>query len=151
MRKNKGITLIALIITIVVMLILVAVSINVIVNSNIIGHAEKTKDAFEHAKTSEENLGNDGIIVNGKKYASMEDVAKGKVLIPSNIAGGTRVNENTEYTIEGETRTAVIPAGFTVSGIDSERTIEGGLVIYLISGTTDAEIAEIEWDDEETV
>ena len=72
MRKNKGITLIALIITIVVMLILVAVSINVIVNSNIIGHAEKTKDAFEHAKTSEENLGNDGIIVNGKKYASMD-------------------------------------------------------------------------------
>ena len=40
MRKNKGITLIALIITIVVMLILVAVSINVIVNSNIIGYAE---------------------------------------------------------------------------------------------------------------
>ena len=34
MRKEKGITLIALIITIVVMLILVAVSINVIVNSN---------------------------------------------------------------------------------------------------------------------
>ena len=41
-REEKGITLVALIITIVVMLILVAVSINVIVNSNLIGYSEKT-------------------------------------------------------------------------------------------------------------
>ena len=34
MRKNKGITLVALIITIIVMLILVAVSVNVLIKSN---------------------------------------------------------------------------------------------------------------------
>ena len=146
MRKENGITLVALIITIVVMLILVAVSINILVNSNLIGHAEKTGDAYAGAIKNEEKLGNDGITVNGKRYANVEDVAKGKVLIESNIPGGTKVDENKEYAIKGETRTAVIPAGFTVSGIDSERTIDGGLVIYLIP---DDEIENIKWDGTE--
>ena len=73
MRREKGITLIALIITIVVMLILVAVSINILVNSNLIGHAEKTGDAYAGAIRNEENLGNDGITINGQKYATIED------------------------------------------------------------------------------
>ena len=146
MKKNKGITLVALIITIVVMLILVAVSINILVNSNLIGHAEKTGDAYAGAIKNEEKLGNDGITVNGKRYANLEDVAKGKVLIESNIPGGTKVDENKEYTIKGETRTAVIPGGFTISGIDSERTIEDGLVIYLIP---DDEIENVKWDGTE--
>ena len=146
MKKNEGITLVALIITIVVMLILVAVSINILVNSNLIGHAEKTGDAYAGAIKNEEKLGNDGITVNGKRYANVEDVAKGKVLIESNIPGGTKVDENKEYTIKGETRTAVIPGGFTISGIDSERTIEEGLVIYLIP---DDEIENVKWDGTE--
>ena len=54
MRKEKGITLVALIITIVVMLILVAVSINVLVNSDLIGHAEKTGNAYSNAVAKEE-------------------------------------------------------------------------------------------------
>ena len=73
MKKNKGITLVALIITIVVMLILVAVSINILVNSNLIGHAEKTGDAYAGAIKNEENLGNDGITINGQKYATIDD------------------------------------------------------------------------------
>ncbi len=40
-NRNKGITLIALIITIIILLILVAVSVNVIIKSNLIGTAEK--------------------------------------------------------------------------------------------------------------
>ena len=72
--KNKsGITLVALIITIVVMLILVAVSINILVNSNLIGHAEKTGDAYAGAIKNEERLGNDGITINDKEYASIDD------------------------------------------------------------------------------
>ena len=42
-RPAKGITLIALIITIVIMLILVAVSINVLIQSNLIGAAKKNR------------------------------------------------------------------------------------------------------------
>ena len=132
-NKNKGITLVALIITIVVMLILVAVSVNVIIKSNLIGTAEKTVDKY---KTASEEEGNNGVIeINGKKYASIEDYQAKKEYIDSNIPGGTRVTENTKYVSGG--KTAWIPKGFTVSGIDSERTINSGLVIYDIpEGTT---------------
>ena len=54
MRKNKGITLIALIITIIVMLILVAVSVNIIINSNIIGQAEKAAEGYKTAYEREQ-------------------------------------------------------------------------------------------------
>ncbi len=45
MKNQKGITLVALIITIIVMLILVAVTVAVVVNSNLIGKAEKAGKA----------------------------------------------------------------------------------------------------------
>ena len=126
MRKNKGITLVALIITIIVMLILVAVSVNILIKSNLIGTAEKTVDKYN--KVAEEE-GNSGVIeIDGKKYASIEDYQAKKEYIDSNIPGGTRVTENTKYVNGG--KTAWIPKGFTVSGIDSERAIDSGLVIY---------------------
>ena len=122
MKKNKGITLIALIITIVVMLILVGVTVNVLINSNILGSAKNTAKKWQdEAQKEAENI---VIDIDGKKYASIEDYLAGNTIVKSNIAGGTRVTENTEYTIEDETRTAMIPAGFTVSGISSERTID---------------------------
>ena len=122
--EERGITLVALIIIIVVILILVAVSINILVNSNLIDHAEKTEESYL------------GAIKNKENWEKIE----------SNIPGGTKVDENKEYTIKGETRTAVIPRGFTVSGIDSERTIEEGLVIYLIP---DDELENVKWDGTE--
>ena len=71
MKKNKGITLIALIITIIVMLILVAVSVNILIKSNLIGNAEKTVNKYKTA-TEEEAKG--GVItINGKKYNSIDD------------------------------------------------------------------------------
>ncbi len=82
MRRDKGITLIALIITIVVMLILVAVSINILVNSNLIGHAEKTGNAYAGAIKNEENLGNDGITINDQEYASIDDYIESRKPLP---------------------------------------------------------------------
>ena len=141
-NRNEGITLVALIITIVVMLILVAVSVNVIIKSNLLGTAEKTVNKY---KTASEEEGNNGVIeINGKKYASIEDYQAKKEYIDSNIPGGTRVNDSIEYK-EGN-KTAIIPAGFTISGIDSERTIEGGLVIYLIP---EGELKNVKWDGTE--
>ncbi len=141
-NRNKGITLVALIITIVVMLILVAVSVNVIIKSNLLGTAEKTVEKYNKVAAEE---GNSGVIeIDGKKYASIEDYLAQKEYINSNIPGGIRVTEPTEYK-EGN-KTAIIPAGFTVSGIDSERTIEGGLVIYLIP---EGELKDVKWDGTE--
>ena len=142
MKKNKGITLVALIITIIVMLILVAVSVNILIKSNLIGTAEKTVNKY---KTASEEESNSGVIeIDGKKYASIEDYLAKKEYIDSNIPGGTRVTEPTEYK-EGN-KTAIIPAGFTISGIDSERTIDGGLVIYLIP---EEKLKDVKWDGTE--
>ena len=139
MERNEGITLVALIITIVVMLILVAVSVNVVIKSNLIGTAEKTVNKY---KTASEEESKGGVIeIDGKKYNSIEDYIN---LSSINIPGGTRVTESTEYKV-GD-KTAIIPAGFTVSGIDSERTIDGGLVIYLIP---EEELKDVKWDGTE--
>ena len=71
MRKNKGITLIALIITIIIMLILVAVSVNILIKSNLIGIAEKATDKYKTA--SEEEAKGGSITINGKKYESIDE------------------------------------------------------------------------------
>ena len=128
MKKNKGITLIALIITIIVMLILVAVSVNILIKSNLIGTAEKTVDKYN--KVAEEE-GNSGLIeIDGKKYNSIEDYMAGKEKLPD-IKAGERATENSNY--NGVT----IPKGFTVSGISTEQKVDNGLVIYDIpEGTT---------------
>ena len=75
MRKEKGITLVALIITIIIMLILVAVSVNVIVKSNLIGAAEKAANGYKTAQDREQNGG--AIEINGKTYDSIEDYLSG--------------------------------------------------------------------------
>ena len=141
-REEKGITLVALIITIVVMLILVAVSINVIVNSNLIGYSEKTGDAYSGAIKNEENFGNDGITINDKEYASIDDYIESRKPLPE--GAGKKFTETKEYT-DG-TKTAVIPGGFTVSGIRNETRIDEGLVIYLIP---DDELENVKWDGTE--
>jgi len=132
-NRNKGITLVALIITIVVMLILVAVSVNVIIKSNLIGTAEKTVNKY---KTASEEESNSGVIeIDGKKYNSIEDYMKEKEgekeeKLPD-IKAGERATANSNY------KGAVIPKGFTVSGISTEQDVDNGLVIYDIpEGTT---------------
>ena len=78
MRKNEGITLIALIITIIVMLILVAVTINMAVNEGLFGYAgnaaretkvEKQKE--ENWTNLEDNMSTDDLI---EKYSKSESI-----------------------------------------------------------------------------
>ena len=71
MKKNKGITLIALIITIVVMLILVAVSVNILIKSNLIGNAEKATNAYKTA--TEEEINGGKIKIGDTEYDSIDD------------------------------------------------------------------------------
>ena len=59
---------------------------------------------------------------------------------------GKRVDENTEYEDNG--KTAWIPKGFTVSGIQSEQKIDTGLVIYDIP---QEEVENIDWTDLDSV
>ena len=135
-KQNRGITLIALIITIVVMLILVAVSVNILIKSNLIGTAEKTVNKY---KTASEEEANGGVIeIDGKKYNSIEDYMAGKEKLPD-IKAGEKASKNSNY------NGAVIPEGFTVSKAEGETTIDGGLVIYLINDKTEEEIKKLTW------
>ena len=69
---------------------------------------------------------------------------------------GEKTTETLEFT-DSDGNKAIIPKGFTVSGAGTEKTIDGGLVIYLIDkkedGTpwTEEEIKAIDWSNEETV
>ena len=117
-NKNKGITLIALIITIIILLILVGVSINLAIKGDLFGSAEKavlgTNDKTAQEQTRvDELMGELGRVEEQQRQDNLP---------------GTRVSENTKYIRDG--KTAWIPKGFTVSGIKSEQSIDNGLVIY---------------------
>ncbi len=60
--SQSGITLIALIITIIVMLILVAVTVNIAVQSGLFGHAKNATQTWAEKEVEESNIGNDNYI-----------------------------------------------------------------------------------------
>ena len=145
MKKNKGITLIALIITIIILLILVGVSINLAIKGDLFGSAEKAVTGT-NAKVNEQQTRVDELMGEldevereiEEQERQQEEAEKQKNL------PGTRVTENTKYIRDG--KTAWIPKGFTVSGIKSEQSIDNGLVIYDIpEGTT------VDWTNPDSV
>ena len=75
MRREKGITLIALIITIIVMLILVGVVVQVVIQSDLLGTAKTTGDKYKTAYEDESNMSE--VTINGKEYGSIEDYLDG--------------------------------------------------------------------------
>ena len=139
-NKEKGITLIALIITIIVMLILVGVVVTVVIQSNLLGTAKTAGDKYKTAYEDESNMSE--VTINGEKYASIEDYIEETKQLPE--GAGKRAEKTKEYS-DG-TKAAVIPGGFTVSGIRNETKIDEGLVIYLIP---DDEIENVKWDGTE--
>ena len=133
MKKNQGITLIALIITIIILLILVGVSINLAIKGDLFGSAQKAVSGT-NAKVNEQQTRVDELM---DELGRVEEQQR-KENLP-----GTRVKENTKY-VSGE-KTAWIPAGFTVSKAEGETTIDGGLVIYLIDDKSDEEVENLTW------
>lgn len=138
-RKNEGITLIALIVLIVVLLILAGVTINSLTGSE--SAMKKAKEAREKTKTSERIEAVKLAIINSMLdgYDMKVDVAQLQTnlanagisftatSLPANI-----IIDETNYIIdaEGEIAKGKIPTGFVASQADGENTIAGGLVIY---------------------
>ena len=92
-EQERGITLIALIVTIVIMLILAGISIKLAIDDNgVIGNAKEAKDQYEHAQTDEEEDIN-GISSEMKKYIDANKIVKVEgVTIPKGYyyVGGTK-------------------------------------------------------------
>ena len=114
--KQKGITLIALIVTIIVLLILSGVSLRLIAGGDgIMNRASNAVDTYEKAANDEK-----------------KELTDAEALIDEIDVG------NIKYTDE-KGDTAIIPKGFVPTGKDGEKNIEDGLVI------TDAEQNEFVW------
>ena len=121
MKKNKGITLVALVVTIVVLLILAGVSINLVLGNN--GIIAKAKDAeTKSAEASQNDLkGMNGLV------SEMEGALAGSGSGNGNTGSGNNfVTKNTEVTYpDGK---VWIPEGFKVAD-DSASTVQGGVVV----------------------
>ena len=132
-NRNEGITLIALIITIIILLILVGVSINLAIKGDLFGSAQKAVSGTND-KTAQEQTRVDEL---------MGELGRVEEQQRQDNLPGTRVTENTKYIRNG--KTAWIPSGFTISKAEGETTIDGGLVIYLINDKTEEEIKKLTW------
>ena len=132
-KTQKGITLIALVITIIVMLILVGVTISMALNGGLFGYAKKAAKDTESQKQAEQELADGKVTVNGKDYASIDDYLNNKPQ-PSNYSEElldetTKVlKENARYTSDG--KTAIVPKGFAiVEDEKGKKSVAEGLVI----------------------
>ncbi|MBO5412782.1 MAG: hypothetical protein J6A29_00465 [Clostridia bacterium] len=117
-RQNKGITLIALIITIIVMLILVAVTITTAINGGLFEKAGEAVGEMQNALNAEQQFVND-IIEEYFGNSSGEDNAgeeTGEVTLPEGLKVGDYVN----YT--PDTGTYKVASGSTGSGYSSEQS-----------------------------
>ncbi len=121
LKNKKGITLVALVVTIVVLLILAGVSINLVLGNN--GIIVKAKDAeTKSAEASQNDLkGMNGLV------SEMEGALAGSGSGNGNTGSGNNfVTKNTEVTYpDGK---VWIPEGFKVAD-DSASTVQGGVVV----------------------
>ena len=116
MKNNKGITLVALVVTIVVLLILAGVSINLVLGNN--GIIAKAKDAKTKSAEARENdlKGMNSLI------DQMESALNGNT-----GSGNNFMTKNTEVTYP-DGKKVWIPEGFKIAD-DSASTVQGGVVI----------------------
>ena len=153
LKTQNGITLIALVITIIVMLILVAVTISMAINGGLFEKAGKATGDTKNAMNAEQALASGQITIDGKTYASIDDYLAGKeTMLTYNETPKENgvLTANAKYESDGET--AVIPKGFKIiEDTAGKKSIDAGLVIQdsagnefvwvpvTVEGTTDAE------------
>ena len=130
-KKNQGITLIALVITIIVLLILAGISIAMLTGNNgILTQAKLAKENTALAKEDEENK-----LAKNNEYINVQT---GKV-IPGKMATKT---EKDNY-VDSDGDKATIPEGFTVD--ETEKIISKGLVVHGPDKANDDNGSEFVW------
>ena len=133
-KQNGGITLIALVVTIVVLLILAGITITMVLGEDgILSQAklaaEKTKEAEEQQEKDLQDLA--GMIneaVNGKDPGTLQDAVSSKKVFSHTTgydSAGNKIDENSE---EKKTATITIPAGFKIIKGDPSKINEGVVI-----------------------
>ena len=128
MKKNKGITLVALVVTIVVLLILAGVSINLVLGNN--GIIAKAKDAeTKSAEASQNDLkGMNGLV------SEMEGALAGNGSTGSGSGNGGAGGSGTGTKVPAEATAETAPYFPDNTFTKKEGTIDTGLVIQDASG-----------------
>ena len=128
MRKNKGITLVALVVTIVVLLILAGVSINLVLGNN--GIIAKAKDAeTKSAEASQNDLkGMNGLV------SKMEGALAGNGSTGSGSGNGGAGGSGADTKVPAEATAETAPYFPDNTFTKKEGTIDTGLVIQDASG-----------------
>lgn len=135
-KNSRGITLIALVVTIVVLLILAGVSVNTIFsNDGILNRARSAQNAADRGTQSDLNGINELNDFVNKQSGKNEEEEDNLIAYAeaSKNADGT-LAENAKY-IDSESTKVTIPKGFRISSVaadensDGEQTVSKGLVI----------------------
>ena len=149
MRKNKGITLIALILTIVIMLILLAVGASYIINDNLIGRADNTVKAANNKINQQQTIVDDlmGELnkstaahdwkVNGDKFTCTCDLCKAH---PNGDYGLTvKIGQEIKYKAVRDTEGAITTTiTAAMSGHTEDQTISlTAEPTYVVMGVAD--------------
>ena len=137
MRKNRGITLIALIITIIILLILVGVSVNLLIKGDLFGSAEKAVSGT-NAKVNEQQTRVDELMGELEKVESQNavhnwqytDSTKAKIRCTCARCKAFKDGDSTGRTLsigqqigETESKTASTSITSAKSGYDSDQTL----------------------------
>ncbi|MBD8923729.1 hypothetical protein EGR52_10065, partial [bacterium] len=91
LRKNKGITLVALVITIIILLILAGISIQAITNTGLFANAKKAKEKSMEGQLKEE-------ITLAIQSIQTEEIYKGNSVTLETLAGGQLEKELKDIT-----------------------------------------------------
>lgn len=127
-KANNGITLIALVITIIVMMILVAVTITMAVNGGLFGYATKAGQETNRVVAEEQEWGA-GSVIEQYLYGITKDVASLPEYSEDLMDETTKLLTTNAKYISGN-QVAVVPKGFkVVPGLNGTTTIADGLVI----------------------
>ncbi len=131
MNKNKGITLIALVITIIILLILSGISISALTNQGLFKNAKTAQNATEKAEKEQgQRLNEYEDEINKYLNNTNEDEKIG--LITDNINKELSKTDNTKLKDEKGNR-IVVPAGFKI--VNGATTVDKGIVIEDVTET----------------
>lgn len=146
LKNKKGVTLIALVVTIVILIILAAVSMTMVLGENgILKQAQTAANAMVSAEINTqkgfESMSSEiDKILNGNSNSDDNPNNQTEEVIPGKFV---EVTKKENYN-DGQNK-ATVPAGFTVSGIESEQKIANGLVIYDIPKE---ELSTVNWNED---
>ena len=136
-NKDKGITLIALVITIIILLILAGISISALTNQGLFKNAKAAQNATEKAKEEQGQRLNEyedeiNKYLGSSKDESKDDTKGTTVEEAIKKNGALSTTDNTELK-DAKNNKIVVPAGFKI--VEGATTVDKGIVIEDVTET----------------